>query len=399
MNWNFEISKNEAVYVGEMLGIIMENEKKELSTRENMISFWLQRFPNTPRADAEKGVDKIIYGVSTFNQNYQEAKEEDDTWLIRKIDEATKALTNEQKYECMLNLLLALKAVDVDVLTERASLKEFNFEKRFEELKDSTMSVMIDKVSEEELQELLELIKGAISNSGISIAGNCEIAELIKELPENEEAVKAFAEKNWDDIDYKNYAAIATYISYLEGAMPSIPENTDPEIIAVGVAAGIERDKVIDEANSGKITWEAAWKALKIIGGIILYSLLLWFSFNMLTTFIYLGGEIFTSLISNSLIGFLTGTIIGGYLGFRVTNDFVEVGSNAVDIVGEHYDKAVELITEGYDKTSNYFIETIKPTFNDYLKEVVEFMDKKILQGLLKIKVTRIEPETKINLN
>jgi hypothetical protein len=397
MDVDFKVSKKEAAYINDLLEIIAKEENKELSAKENMIIFYLKRFPNASRADAEKDIDKIISGVSTFTENLEAAKAGNEEWIVDKINETTKDLTNEQKYECMTNLLLALKAVDAHILADKVSLEGFDEEKRFEELKNSIIRPVEGAISEEQIKELEELIKEAAENSGISIAGNSEIIDLIKELQENEDSVKEFVESNWSDADFKGYASFATYISYLEGAVPSIPANTDPEVIAMGVTAGIERDKIIKQATLGEITWEVARTALKVIGFVAVVGLLTWLSVYFFKAFALLGISLFEALLGSSLLGFLAGIVIGGYIAFKATEVLVDLGSAAIEEAGKAYDKVTDSMEKGYSRMSDCFKETIIPGFKEYTIAFWKFINEKILEGLIKIKITKIETEINVN--
>lgn len=384
MKVDFKVSEKEAAYINDLLEIIAKEEDSELSAKENMIAFYLNRFPNASKDDVEKDVDKIVNGVARFTKNLEEARAGDEEWILDKIHEATKDLTNEQKYECMINLLLALKAVDSSILFDKVSEEGFDEEKRFEDLKNSTIKPQEGEISEEQIKELEELIKEAAQSSGISIAGNSEIADLIKGLPEKKDAAEEFAKSNWSDADFKSYASLATYIAYMEGAIPSIPAGTDPEVIAMGVTAGIERDKIIKQATLGEITWEVATKAIKVIGFVAIVGLLTWISIHLFVSLVLLGGALFEALLGGSLIGFLVGMAVGGYVAVKGTELLVNAGTAAVEEVGK-----------AYEKVTNYIKDTIIPGFKEYTNALWEFIDEKILEGILKIKITKVQTEPK----
>jgi hypothetical protein len=374
MDATFKFTKDEVLAVKQVLEQIGESENSAIPVREIMVDFFLKHFPSNSRTDAEIIVDKIIKGTSTFTQYYDELKNEDEVKLIEKFNEAMKDLSLEDKYNCMLNFLVALKAVDSKLIADYVTEEQLDHLEKFEGIKEQVYSIASEDVTQETFDELIELAKEAIENSAVGIAGNPDIIELIKELPVNEEAAQKFALKNWDDAEFKNYSALAAYVAYLNGEIPSIPAETDPEIIAIGVAAGIERDKIINQARTGIITWEKAFKVLKIISGILLTCLIAWIALQVflgiLTVSIGLGAAIF----GNIVIAALVGSVLGGFIAYKAASYILD---NGVDLLSD--------IGDGYDKVTEYIRETIFPKIVDSISAITRFINEKVIRGVFKI--------------
>ncbi len=391
MKTNFELPKDEAKYVDGLLNKMMEKKNPKLSVKENVINFYLSCFPEQSGVDAERLMERVIDAVSTFTQYLEESNKDSYDWVDQQLQEATKDLSLSQKYEIMLNFLLAVRAVDMKVMEENVKADDFDAEEKWRELLESGVKVSEGEITQQKLDELMQLVRETMQNSSIIIAGNSEVADLIKDLASGQDTVKNFVQGNWDDAEFKIYASVASYIAYLQGETPSVPENTEPETIAIGVSAGIERNKIIAQASTGKITWEAAVKALKILGFVSLLCLFLWVSVKVVVMMALIGGSVLGALLGGSVLAFVFGTIVGGYLGCKGMEKIADAGAAVVTAVGTGYDKLVELISQGYHKASALVKDALWPAVKEQLHKLWEFVTKKITQGLVKI-TTAVDP-------
>lgn len=399
MDSDFRISKDEGKYIEGVIEKLKENVNSTISVKENMIDFYLKRFPDTTRTEAEKNIDKIINGVSTFTKNFEEFKNGDNDQIAKKLEEVTKDLPIEKKYECMVNFLIAIKAVDCNLVAENLKDGSFDDVKKFEEIKNATINVNADTVTQEMLDEITELTKEAIDNSAIGISGSKDVIGLINSLPGNQDAAKDFAIANWDEITLKNYVSLAVYVASLEGALSSMPADADPEIIAAGVSAGFERDKIIKQASLGQITWEYARKALKFIGGALLICLLGWLTFKIMLGMIGLGTLVIGALFNFALIAMIAGMILGGFVAYKSVDVIVDVAGKIISLFSKGYDQAMDMIEKGYLKMEKLMKDTVFPMVTAGITRLWKFINERIVQGIFKINVQKASENVEINLN
>lgn len=399
MSFEFKITKSEMTYLEGVFSALSDCMNSTISVKDNMINFYLKRFPDTTKNDAEKIVDKIINGIATFTKNYEEFQATEDEFIAQKLEEATKNLTMEQKYECLANLLIAIKSVDCELLVDMLGEEDINVLQKFNELKNGSLNITPGTVTQEMLDELLKLTKEAIDNSAISITGNKEIADLIKELPENPEAIEQFAYSHWSEMEYKNYVTLAAYIAYQEGGTPSIQAGVDPEMFAAGIAAGLERDKLIRKASLGQITWEYARKALKFIGGALLIGFLAWTAFQIVTGIIAFSAMVFVSAFNGALLAMIAGMVVGGIIAYHLMDTILKVGEKVVVVAGKGFDLTMDMIAKAYLSVSEVIKKTVLPGVKSGIAFLWKFINEKILQGIFKFNTQKVEPSPNVEVN
>jgi hypothetical protein len=393
----FKLQPDEAEYVDALLRQIQENAKSDCSVRENMVDFILARSPETSRADAEKLTDRIIGATAHFAQYLEEARRDETGWVEAKLGEATKGMTPAQKYEVMFKLLIALRSLDAKQMEQDLREAGFDPDQKMKERMEASVEISEGDVTQERLDELSRLLAEAIENSTVAVAGNEEIAELIETLAQKNELPEEFAANSWSDAAYKNYAALAAFLAYEQGKTTSIPENIEPETIAVGVAAGIERSKVVAQAQQGKIAWETAKLVLKAIAAAALLCLAFWVAVKVVMGAAVLGAAAFSALLGGSLFAMILGIVLGGYLGYKGVVKLIECGEQIAQGAGKTMEKVSELLVKGYRKASAFFRETAWPAIRTQLHAFRKFIDEKFLQGVVRPK-TEQKAESRLDI-
>lgn len=369
MNENIQIGKEEMTIVTCIANDILKSLDSTKSVRENMLDSYMARLAGSTLEDAQLDVEKLTKGVVTFTKTYEKFKEGGEISLKDELNAALEGKTLDEKYICLLNMIAVLKSLDNGVITELLGNANVDLAEKLEEIKNETVSVQ-GEVTDEKISELIAMVEDATKCSAVGAMGGESLSKLIKEMPtETDEAVK-FVETELSDIDYKCYVALAAYVAYKDSKLTSIPEGVDAEIIATGVAAGIEREKVIEKASAGIISWEFAFKLIKFIGGAVLYALMAYVIFKV--ALLVLAGTAVLSMIlfSGELIALAMGLIFGGYFAYKTTEWLADNGVELISSIGD-----------GYDRVVAYFKEKIYPAVVNSIDSFISFIKENVIDG------------------
>jgi len=372
MNENIQIGKEEMTIVTGIANDILKSLDSTKSVRENMLDSYMDRLAGCTLEDAQLDVEKLTKGVVTFTKTYEKFKEDGEISLKDELNAALEGKTLDEKYICLLNMIGVLKSLDNEVITEMLGNANVDLAEKLEKIKNETISVQ-GEVTDEKISELITMVEDATKCSTVGVMGGESLSKLIKEMPtEIDEAVK-FVETKLSDVDYKCYAALAAYMAYKEGKLDSIPEGVDAEIIATGVAAGFEREKVIEEASAGIISWEFAFKLIKFIGGAVLYALMAYVIFKV--ALLVMAGTAVLSMIifSGELIALTMGLIFGGYFAYKTTEWLADNGVKLISTIGD-----------GYDRLIFYMKEKVYPAVVKSIESFIFFIKENIIDGFFR---------------
>ena len=339
---------------------MMDNINPEKSTLSNMVAQLLIQMPEMTPEDATNVCRQLVEGVTNFNRALDDIKtkdassEETNESVYTQCVNMLAGKTEKEQVAILINFISFVKYIDAanigaTVLGEEA--------KTMEQLLSENKSVE-GEITPEILDGLKEQLKEAIANSTIALTQETELRELISCANGDFSLTEEFAKKHMDSVDFKSYAALAAYIACLKGEIEGCDSNVQPEILGASVAAGVERERVMEEAKKGIISWENAVKYLKWIGGALLVGLFAWVTFK-LTMLLFSGTALLTvAILGTSFAGVAAGLILGGFVGFKGSSWFVDsVVKPIINGAGEVYDQIINTLKNGA------ILETVKKAY------------------------------------
>ena len=332
---------------------IVRSADPGLSTVENLTSILMDERPETSHADAVKIARKIVAGVTNFDRAYASLRrEEPETpemadMIWRELDKGMADKTPEQKAQAMTLMLALLKQIDASnvaaVMGGNAPLNLDDF--KIEHLEAGS-------VSDKQLSELSYRLRESLELSTVMITGNEEVKAVIKAVDRGDAGLVAeLAEKQIELADFKAYASLAAYLQILNGELPDYPAEgtTDPEVIAIGVSAGIERQIVIERASAGLISWDTAFTLLKWIGGAVLFGLFIWLNVSVFMAIVGLSGVAVAGLMGGTFLGLLLGLMLGAFMGYKCSGWLFEnVELPMAEAISEGYDTVAEFVRPAF---------------------------------------------------
>lgn len=344
---------------------MMGNINPEKSTLSNMVAQLLIQMPEMNPEEATNVCRQLIEGVTNFNRALDDFKtkdassEEANESIYTQCVNMLAGKTEKEQAAILINFISFVKYIDASNIGG-AVLGEETM--TMEQLLSENKSVE-GEITPEILDSLKEQLKEAIANSTIVLTQEAELRELISCVNGDSTLIEELAKKHMDAVDFKSYAALAAYIACLKGEIEGCDSNVQPEILGASVAAGVERERVMEEAKKGIISWEKAVKYLKWIGGALLVGLFAWVTFN-LAMLLFSGTALLTvAILGSSFAGVSAGIIIGGFVGFKGASWFVDdVVKPIINGAGEVYDQIISTIKSGV------ILETVKKAYANMVR-------------------------------
>ena len=368
MNANFNFTAEEMNIITSLTQELVQNTDATKSTKDNLVAMLQERVPSCTEGTAANIVAELLKGATDFTDRFEELCKGQDTEnnLYERCLEMIKDRTPQEQAACIFNFVALLKTLDTTVLGSLLEDANADVLARFETFKSLNPQVAED-ISDEQLAELRECLRDAIDNSSICIAGDEQMKELLHTLDTDPELAKTLVEKGLQDLDYKAYAALAAYIAYRKGQLPSMPDELNAELLGASVAAGVERSKIITGAQKGWISWDKAFSLLKLLGGALLMVLFAWVGAHIFLFGVGLTCALIASLVGSATIGIVAGILIGGYSMYKALDWlYEEVAEPIMKGLGEAYDKVIDFFSQ------NDFIRRVRESlqrFWDYVTE------------------------------
>ena len=368
MNANFNFTAEEMNIITSLTQELVQNTDATKSTKDNLVAMLQERVPSCTEGTAANIVVELLKGATDFTDRFEELCKGQDTEnnLYERCLEMIKDRTPQEQAACILNFVALLKTLDTTVLGSLLEDANADVLARFETFKSLNPQVAED-ISDEQLAELRECLRDAIDNSSMCIAGDEQMKELLHTLDTDPELAKTLVEKGLQDLDYKAYAALAAYIAYRKGQLPSMPDELNAELLGASVAAGVERSKIITGAQKGWISWDKAFSLLKLLGGALLMVLFAWVGAHIFLFGVGLTCALIASLVGSATIGIVAGILIGGYSMYKALDWlYEEVAEPIMKGLGEAYDKVIDFFSQ------NDFIRRVRESlqrFWDYVTE------------------------------
>lgn len=350
----------EILKIQELVSKFNESENSEKTFSENLVHFYLESMPGTYPEEARKVVDSISKGINAFSETLAEALKSEDYNFIGKIDEATKNLSLEEKYNVYLNLLAAIRTIDA------TNVSENGFVEGFAEIKGKLYKSGVT-VDEAMVNEMSSMLNDAICNNTLVLSEVEGISRIMANVETSEENASAFVSSNLDELKKKQIASLCAFIAYQNGQIKSLPEGVNAETIAISMAAGIEEAKVLEDVSLGRKTYDVAVKIIKIISAVALTLTLTLAIVSVLAIGAGFLASGIISLLGTSAFASIVCSILVIGSACAITPKLTEGMMIVLDKAGELYDKFTDFIR---DKAYPYVKEKIS-TFVTYIRNRV----------------------------
>lgn len=337
---------------------MMENADTEKSTFDNMVLAMVAEEPAMSVDDAVSVCRGLLEGVTGFDKIYavlNESKLEGDALTDDVYNRCMAILDSRQlspaeQAAILTNFIALAKYADAASLCgvlEGDDVKEFS-----ELLAEETR--ITGEVTPEHIDALKAQFKEAIANSSIVLTGETELRRLVDGNENGASVAEGLAARQRTMAEYKSYCAVAAYIEARKGNIEGCDANVDATLLGTSVAAGIEREEIMEGVKTGTVSVPLAVKLLKYIAGALLTAMFIWVAYKLVLITMGLSVVGSVALLGEGWAAIAAGVLIGGYASYKA--------------IGWFTDKVCKPITEGLDKAYDTVVSTI---LSDRLKGLV----------------------------
>lgn len=341
----FKFNASEIANIKNLVAQFAEGEDKSKSLKENLVDFYMRSFSGVEGEESSTDtIDALIKGIQIFNTQLSEALKQDiETGEVNYIDAlaaigADKSLS--ERYAMYASFLVLLETLEASNLNEN----EMSFVETYESKKNTKFRIPDDQeVTQEMIDEIIVKINECLSNSTFTLS-TLEASRDLRNAIDSDEHSVVLIKTRQEDMRAKLVLATCTYIAAKKGKISNLAPDTKPEFVALGVAAGVEEEKVLVDVAQGNMDESKAAKILKIIGAVALIGgLLIGVSYLsgilgagiFVGLFMLLGEGVFAALISGIIGAVVTATIFSA-----LTICAIKV----VEVADVVYDKIVDVI-------------------------------------------------------
>lgn len=370
-------TEEEMKYVEQLIGALREG-KGSKSTSERMRDYCLARFPEMTRETADGIVNTITSTVATFGDGLK--NEDTKTWFYNRLDEATEGMTREEVYAYYLSALIAIKSLDAREVAANLEKEDFDGEAYYQELKEMSMGLNEEELTDEDLEELLTQLEDAMGHSAVNIMLNSEIISLLENM--SEEQTQEFVEGNASDAEFKCFATLALYLGKEEGKITSIGKDATLESLAVGVCARIEGERTARRAIWGEITWEEAMEKLEKIAKVATACLVIGGAVVAAGALMAGSGALLCALFGGSLLALFIGAAGGGVAAEKFFKWSMSKVGDASEAVGGGSKAAAQSIKDGCEFVKKYTQETLIPAVKKGAEDAWAFIEDLVAKGI-----------------
>lgn len=335
---NMKVTTEDMEKVAERCKSINTAHESTMTLSENLVAAYKAYRPELTEEEATEVVVKIMKGCEELTRKYNQAIAEGFN-----AEAEIKAMTKDMDVETRFNYLVnALSAVDALNVSTFASQKDANeaINKAIAEYAAATPNP-----TDEDCETIQKLLVEAISNNTLLLSGLEKAQELLASAKDANTVID-FTLNQYDDARTKAEMALAMWLEYEDGNLPSIEAGATPESIGIGAATAVEEAKIMNDVATGRTTADMAVKCLKILGGVALFLLLGYLGFVVAATVGGLAAAALMSVFGTSTIACIATMVICLPLLWGVAQLSVNAGAYIMDKAGKAFDFVVEKLRE-----------------------------------------------------
>lgn len=363
-----KLNTSEIANIKNLVAQFAESEDKSKSLKENLVDFYMRNFSGVEGEESSTDtIDALIKGIQIFNTQLSDALKQDiETGEVNYIEALAAIGTDKslsERYAIYANFLVLLETLESSNLNEN----EMGFIESYEAKKNSKFRIPDgQEVTQEMIDEIIVKINECLSNSTFALS-TLEASRDLRNAINSDEHTTVLIESRQEDMRAKLILATCTYIAAKKGEISTLTPDTKPEFVALGVAAGVEEEKVLVDVAQGNMDESKAAKILKIIGAVAL------------TTALIIASTYLTSLIATTIRVGILGLLGHGFIASLVCCAVTLVTvCSLVTVFTLTSLKILEVADNIYDKVVKAIRETVVPAAKQAWRAIMVWVKSKL---------------------
>lgn len=333
-------NENEMAGIKGILGELDTASSNDRPFADVLAGFYLQKCPGTTRAEAQDVIDGLKRGIMTYNENLHAVLNSPETEVdyIGLIEDATVDMSLEEKYDFLVNYLVAVQLVSADNLDMNLELIE-----GLDELKGKVFKSS-GEVTEDMIDDLESRISDVLNDSILILPDIGSLENLVNDLASGSRTVEEFGIGSKEDLEQKLKMSLSVYIAYKQNLISSVAgEEVTPESVGIGIAAGVEESKVVEQVRAGKKDVNLAIKIIKVIGAIALFSILVIGGACLASDVVLVSTYAFLSILGTSVLGTILSCCASFFLiGIPLVNAYAGMTGSVMTGADRLFDKLAQ---------------------------------------------------------
>lgn len=336
---NFKLNQEEMTKVTNRYHAITAATDTSKSLKENLVNYYISLNSTKTAEEANSIVTGLIDGCNELTEKYNTAMRKGFKPEVE-ISTMTADMSTEERFLFLVNAIATVETLNVSAFGKQEGLKEA-IETAVKKWVENTTHP-----TDADCDVLQAKLANAVINTSLLINGTEQVKEMLQAAGKDTATSIDFASKQYDDAKMKAEMALAGWIEYEEGNLPSIPAETIPKVMGVSVATAVEEAKVMNDVANGSKTVDMAVKCLKVLGGVALTCLLGYGALLGITYFAAMGSfALLTLLGSSGLAVAITFCIMLG-VSFGLAKGAAGIGTYVVEKAGKIFDIVVKTLRE-----------------------------------------------------
>lgn len=330
---NMKVTNEEMAKVAERCNVINAAHESTKTLTENLVNAYSAEHPELTNEEAVEVVSRLIRGCDCLTRKYNQAVREgfDSETEIKRL---TKGMDTETRFNYLVNALAA-----VDALNSRTVQSQKDADETVKDYIEKYTS-LTPHPTETDCEDIQRILTEAIANNSLLLTSMEQAQELLASAKDTNSVID-FTSDQYDDARTKAEMALAMWIEYENGNIPSIAKGATPESIGIGAATAVEEAKIINDIATGRKSADIAVKCLKILGGVALFLLLGYLGMIVAATVGGFAAAALMSVFGTSTIACIATMAICLPLIWGMAQLLVRTGSFIMDKAGIAFDYVV----------------------------------------------------------
>lgn len=356
---NMKISTEDMAKVAKRCKSIKSVHESGMTLSENLTSAYMAARPELTYDEAKETIGKLLKGCEELTRKYNQAITEGLN-AEAEITALTKNMDVETRFNYLINALAAVEALNANTFDTQKEANEI-IKKAIEDYTTTTPNP-----TDSDCDTIQKLLIEAISNNTLLLTGMEKAQELLAAAKDTDTVID-FTSNQYDDARTKAEMALAMWIEYEDGNLPSIKAGATPESIGIGAATAVEEAKIMNDVATGRTTADIAVKCLKILGGVALFLLLGYLGIIIAATVGGLAAAALLSVFGTSTIACIATMVICLPLLWGLAQLGVDTGAYILDKAGQAFDYVVEK-----------FRESVFPKIKELTSKIIAWFKSKL---------------------